>query len=117
MIRTKSIFDFPGIDFSDINFNLEGNETQKSEDCLKNPEVELSEEIKSFRKKNKEFQATNDHETYLIVCFSCKDDKKEFLKNVGLEKSHTLIDGYEMAKNINLKPDRPSFKLSEPLDK
>ena len=78
---------------------------------------ELTDEIKSFRQKNKEFQATNDHEFYLVVAFSCKEDKRVFLKNVGLEKEHTFIDGYELSRNINCEPAKPSFKLRGPLDK
>lgn len=76
--------------------------------------VELTDEIRSFRQKNKEFEATNDHETYLVVVFSCKEDRKEFLKCVKMD-GHTLIDGYELAGNLNLNPSRPSVKLADPL--
>lgn len=77
--------------------------------------VELTDEIKSFRQKNKEFQSTNDHETYLIVCFSTKEDKKTFLKNSMLEGKHTLIDGYELARNLDCEPRKPGFELREPI--
>lgn len=76
---------------------------------------ELTDEIKSFRQKAKEFQATNDHETYLIIVFSCKADKNEFLKSAKIEKAHTLVDGYELARNMKINPIRPSLKLKEPL--
>lgn len=36
--------------------------------------IELTDEIRSFRQKKKEFEATNDHETYVIVTFSTKED-------------------------------------------
>lgn len=86
----------------------------KKEDTLKSPQKELSDEIISFRKKNKEFQATNEHETYLIICFSCKEDKISFAKDCGVI-DHTLVDGYEFAKKIGKKPVKPSFKLAKPL--
>lgn len=75
---------------------------------------ELTEEIKSFRKKNKEFQATNEHETYLIVCFSCKQDKEVFCENAGITE-HTLIDGYELARSMKIEPAKPSFELHKPI--
>ena len=93
----------------EFNFNL----TEKE------PTVqpkELTEEIKSFRQKNKEFAATNEHETYLIICFSCKDDKDIFCDEVGIAE-HTLVDGYELARALKVKPKKPSFKLHAPLSK
>lgn len=99
----------------DSDFNQ--NENMKNEP-IKNdkPEKLLTDEIRSFRKKNKEFAATNDHETYLIICFSTKEDKKEFLQNVRID-THTLVDGYELARNIKIEPARPKFKLAKPLTK
>jgi len=87
----------------------------ENEKPLKNPEKELSDEIKSFRKKNEEFQATNDHETYLIVCFSTKKDKDIFLREIKMENEHTIVDGYNMARNLKLNPKTPTIKLKQPL--
>jgi hypothetical protein len=79
---------------------------------------ELSDEIQAIRKKNKEFQATNETDTYLVICFSCKDDKDEFLHNLQLsKKEHTYLDGYEVAEKFDLEPKRPKFKLKKPLNK
>ncbi len=88
-------------------------ERETSEDGPAPTAKELTDEIKAFREKNKEFQATNDHEHYLIVSFSCKQDKEAFLKSTGI-KTHTLVDGYELARNVKAMPTRPSFKLREP---
>jgi hypothetical protein len=77
---------------------------------------ELTDEIKAFRQKNKEFSATNDHEFYWIVSFSCKQDKEAAGKALGIS-DHTLVDGYELMKRAGLKPDRPSFELREPFKK
>lgn len=93
----------------EFNFNLESKE----------PAIEpkeLTEEIKSFRQKNKEFAATNEHETYLIITFSCKDDKEKFCDEVGITE-HTLVDGYELARALKVEPKKPSFKLHDPLSK
>jgi len=91
----------------DFNFNLGGTTN-------KNAPKELTEEIKSFRQKNKEFAATNEHETYLILVFSCKDDKQIFCDETGITE-HTIVDGYEFAQSIGKKPVKPSFKLVKPI--
>ena len=108
-------FDIPEIDLDfDIDAkdqaigDMQGNEAPPSAN-------ELTDEIKSFRQKNKEFQATNDHETYLIVCFSCKEDKKKFLNSVELAGKNTLVDGYELANKIGREPQAPAYKLRAPL--
>lgn len=93
----------------DFNFNL-GN----GHEPLKNAPKELTDEIKSFRQKNKEFAATNEHETYLIVVFSTKDDKEEFCDNAGITE-HTMVDGYELAKHFKISPTKPKFKLAKPI--
>jgi len=105
----------------DLDIDLSSDFDSKKEDGkeedespLENPQKELTEEIRSFRAKAKEFQATNDHETYLVVVFSTKEDRKEFLQNVNLSDEHTLIDGYELAKKLSLQPDKPKFKLKKP---
>lgn len=81
---------------------------------LDEPSKELTDEIKSFRQRNKEFAATNEHQTYAILCFSCKADLYAFLDNVGLPRE-TLLDGYLMAKLMNVQPQKPSLKLAEPI--
>ena len=106
------------LDLSPIDFSMdESAQNAESKNDSAPSTVELTDEIKSFRQKNHEFQATNDHETYLIVCFSCKEDKVNFLKTVNLSNNHTLVDGYELARNINIEPARPAFKLRDPLSK
>lgn len=76
---------------------------------------ELTDEIREFRQKNKEFQATNDHETYLVVVFSTKEDKEEFLKGCDIDE-HTLIDGYALAKAVGKQPVKPKYLLKKPLN-
>ena len=76
---------------------------------------ELTDEIREFRQKNKEFQATNDHETYLVVVFSTKEDKEEFLKGCDIDE-HTLIDGYALAKSVGKQPVKPKYLLKKPLN-
>lgn len=76
--------------------------------------VELTDDIKEIRRKNREFQVTSDHETYIVLCFSCKEDKEQFQDETGITE-HTFVDGYEFAKSINVKPTKPRFKLPRPL--
>lgn len=78
---------------------------------------ELTDEIKQFRQKNKEFQATNETETFVVLCFSTISDKNEFVQNVLNKKDVTYIDGYKFAKAIGKLPDKPSIKLPKPLNK
>jgi hypothetical protein len=87
---------------------------EKKHTAEDDPETELTDEIRAFRKKNKEFQSTNDHQTYLIVVFSTKEDKEEFLTEAKLSGKHTLVDGYELAKSLSLHPIAPKFKLQKP---
>ncbi len=91
-----------------FNFNLNSNKPTDGS-------AELTDEIKSFRQKNKEFQATNEHETYLIVTFSCKADKELFCDNAGITE-HTIVDGYELARAMKIEPAKPSFKLHKPIN-
>ena len=114
--NTSDDFDF-SFDFGKIDFDFDVGEAPIEENEKSPTPKELTDEIKNFRQKNKEFQATNDHETYLSVCFSCKEDKKRFLGNVNLGNEHTLIDGYELAKKMDIEPQRPAYELREPLDK
>ena len=63
------------LDLSPIDFSMdESAQNAESKNDSAPSTVELTDEIKSFRQKNHEFQATNDHETYLIVCFSLQRD-------------------------------------------
>lgn len=87
----------------------------KKEEPLQDAPKELTEEIKSFRQKNKEFAATNEHETYLIISFSCKDDKETFCDELGIAE-HILVDGYELARALKVEPKKPSFKLAKPIN-
>ena len=75
---------------------------------------ELTDEIRSFREKQKEFEATNDHQTYVLVVFSTKEDKNIFLQQCGLRNDETMIDGYTMAKKLGKEPQKPKFKLKPP---
>lgn len=92
---------------------------QKSKTELKKEKIqnELSDEIREFRQKNKEFQATNETETYIVLCFSTIADKREFVQNVLHKKDATYIDGYKFAQAIGKLPDKPSIKLPKPLNK
>lgn len=113
MSKTKSTFgnsSFSAGGFSKNSFTP----VDSGGDPLANPERELSDEIKSFREKKRAFDATNDHQSYLIVMFSTKDDKNAFLTNTGLLIDSTMVDGYELARHVNLKPDKPSLKLPKP---
>lgn len=92
---------------------LDFNFGQKAEP-LKDAPKELTDEIKSFRQKNKEFAATNEHETYLIISFSSKQDKETFCDEIGITE-HTLVDGYELARALKVEPQKPSFKLAKPI--
>jgi hypothetical protein len=94
-----------------FDFNLDFSGEAKT---LKDAPTELTDEIKSFRQKNKEFAATNEHETYLIISFSCKKDKEIFCDEVGITE-HTLVDGYELARALKVEPKKPSFKLPKPI--
>jgi hypothetical protein len=82
---------------------------------LTNPAKELTDEIRDLRRKNKEFAATNEHDTYLVVSFSTKADRLAFLESVGLSHEHTMIDGYELARNVGHTPTKPSFELKKPI--
>lgn len=82
---------------------------------MKNPSAELTDEIRELRRKNKEFAATNEHDTYLIVSFSTRADRLAFLESTGLSHEHTLIDGYELARNVGHQPTAPSFELKKPI--
>ena len=93
-----------------FDFNFDTGDKQ----VLKDAQKELTDEIKTFRQKNKEFAATNEHETYLIVTFSCKKDKETFCEEVGITE-HTLVDGYELARSLKINPKKPLFKLPRPL--
>ena len=76
-------------------------------------ENELTEDIRQVRETNKRFEATNDHETYLVVCFSCKEDKVVFCEELGITE-HTYVDGYELARRVDVEPKKPRFKLHDP---
>lgn len=75
---------------------------------------ELTEEIRQFREKQKEFEATNDHQFYFVVAFSTKEDKDKFMQQCGLMSAQTVIDGYEMARKLGKEPQKPKFKLKPP---
>lgn len=110
---------------STTNFSLIGNKgfsltgkqnlVESDVEKLKNPQKELSEEILAIRQKAKDFQVTNDHETYLVVCFSSKEDKQAFINNVGLGDEHTIVDGYKLARILKIQPVCPTIKLAKPL--
>lgn len=93
------------------------NNKSKKNEKEKKEKRELPDNIKLIREKNKEFQATNDHEFYLIVAFSNKQDKDLFISNLDLDENiHTFVDGYELASKLNLKPNKPSYKLKPPIN-
>lgn len=75
---------------------------------------ELTDEIKQFREKQKEFDATNDHQYYFIVAFSTKEDKAKFMTECGLMSAETIVDGYQFARKIGKEPQKPKFKLKPP---
>lgn len=80
----------------------------------KNIPKELTDEIRAFREKQKEFDATNDHQTYAIVVFSTKEDKELFLKECQMPFTDTIVDGYKLAKKLGKSPQVPKFKLKPP---
>jgi len=106
-------FDFD-FDFGSDMAEFDIDESNDADDVLENPSKELTDEIRAFRQKAKEFDATNEHETYVVVCFSTKADKNRFLDATNLSDKHTLIDGYELARNLNIEPQKPQFKLRKP---
>lgn len=99
---------------SDFELDSVDPENKPKLKSYEDPENDLKDEIRRFRKKNYEFQATNDKETYLTIVFSTKEDKLEFLRNVGI-KAHTIVNGYELTEKLNINPERPSVKLAPPL--
>jgi hypothetical protein len=46
--------------------------------------------------------------------FSTKEDKDEFSKNVGITE-HTMVDGYQFAKSLQVEPQKPKFKMRAPM--
>lgn len=83
-------------------------------EAKENVSKELTEEIKQFREKQKEFQATNDHQFYFTVVFSTKEDKDKFMTQCGLMSAETIVDGYQLAKKLGKEPQKPKFKLKPP---
>lgn len=77
---------------------------------------ELTDEIKHFWEKKKAFDATNETNTYAVIVFSCEEDKNVFLQSLHLKKGETFIDGYALAKQLNIEPKKPSVKLPKPLN-
>lgn len=111
-------FQLEDISMDDLFSSSDDDIDETDDEPLENPEKELTEEIKSFRDKQKEFAATNDHQTYLIVVFSTKDDRNDFLKNSNLQSSNdTFINGYELAALTNIEPKKPAIKLPAPIHK
>lgn len=108
---------FQGEGFGTTGFQVEGFNAspEVDEEPIDEPARELTDEIRSLRAKNKEFAATNEHDTYLVVSFSTRADRIAFLEAVGLQDEHTLIDGYALAKATGKGPTRPSFKLKAPI--
>jgi len=83
---------------------------------LVNPSIDLTDEIRELRQRQKEFNATNEHDTYLIVVFSTSADRQEFLEQVNMREEHTFIDGYRLSRSIGRGPKKPAFKLQAPLN-
>lgn len=90
------------------------NTGAKKQDVLINAEQQLSDEIRAFRLQKEKLDAMNDHQTYLVIVFSCKNDKQEFADNLGICEN-TFVDGYELAKELKITPQKPSVKLPKPL--
>lgn len=103
MSKKKDDFDF--------DFDFDFDNTDK---VSPNAPAELTDEIRALRQRNKEFAATNEHETYIILSFSCKDDKIKFTESIGIDE-HTIIDGYAFAKKFNVEPQKPTFALHPPM--
>jgi hypothetical protein len=118
-LKNNEEFEINDFELNEIEFN-DIQDIEDEEDIPKEKIIKvLSDDIKSLREKNKQFQATNDKQTYLIVVFSTNEDKSEFLKNVNIEdyKNHTtMVDGYKLAKNIGISPQKPKFKLARPIE-
>ena len=73
--------------------------------------ADTNESIRKMRDKFKDFATTNDKDTYVILQFSCKDDKYMFCNSVGQYDKATFIDGYEVAERFKIAPSRPKKKL------
>jgi uncharacterized protein involved in high-affinity Fe2+ transport len=118
-LKNNEEFEINDFELNEIEFN-DIQDIEDEEDIPKEKIIKvLSDDIKSLREKNKQFQATNDKQTYLIVVFSTNEDKSEFLKNVNIEdyQTHTtMVDGYKLAKNIGIAPQKPKFKLARPIE-
>jgi hypothetical protein len=108
MSKTKNIFN---IDIPKFKIDL----SKEAETYIPVSPKEYTDEILAIKKQQHVFDATNDHENYLVVVFSCKEDLKLFQKNAKIEEN-TFIDGYELAKKMNVEPKKPAIKLPISLD-
>lgn len=109
ILTENSETEFTNVEFAEIqDYEYTEQEPLKKERAVK----ELTDEIKQFRAKKKEFDATNDHQTYLVVVFSTKEDKELFKNSVGIA-DHTFVDGYQLAELIGHQPQKPKFKLAK----
>jgi hypothetical protein len=92
------------------NFQLDDDEELKQGEIV----TALNDEIKSIKNKNDTFKQEINCENYLILVFSTKEDKDEFSKNVGITE-HTMVDGYQFAKSLQVEPQKPKFKMRAPM--
>lgn len=79
---------------------------------------EMKAEIQAMREKKKNFDASNEIGSYAVIIFSCEADRKKFVQGLKCKKiaGEVFLDGYEVAKSLNLEPQKPSVKLPPPLD-
>jgi hypothetical protein len=98
-----------------FKFKLDMSDGEADEEFEPVSPKELTDEIMDIKRQQHAFNATNDHQNYLVVVFSCKEDLQEFQANSKLE-GNTFIDGYELARKMNVAPKKPSLKLPVSLD-
>lgn len=76
-------------------------------DLEKDCEKELNAVQKAFyerrQKEQERFEIATDSEYWFCVCFSTRDQKEHFLKEMGLlDIGDKYLDGYEVAKKFNI---------------
>lgn len=120
MKTTKNTLQFsnelPSLELNELELGSFELSEEEDDSELEQGEIvnALNDEIKTVKDRNETFKQETNCENYLILVFSTKEDKEEFSKNVGI-KEHTMVDGYQFAKNLNVEPKRPKFKMRAPM--
>lgn len=78
---------------------------------------------KSFRERmkqeNSRFRDMCDSEYWFAVCFTCREQRNEFLEKIGIDPELKYIDGREMAKAYRKSIKTPDLEFAQmrPFDK